>query len=235
MSEFQKIEKIQNISDPLKNSEADLGQTNTEKPKEIPDQILISLRKNLLEKLDFLDDDQNLNIKEKREKEQKIIASFIEELLVNKEKFSKVFQTQNGSFYFVSKEGQSWRFKKNKDGEFKDQPILNKIIFLSPEEAKYFLKFMKSDFFQEYLIAFQGNLEWIPEEQRKPYKIKKTDFKEGIFPLEIGLKHLPEVLFDESEDSIEISGVRRSDGSISKCFSSGIHLGHAVTKIYKEN
>lgn len=235
MHEFNQEKIMQNIADPLKHSESVAGQAKSEKSKEVLGETLVDLRKIFLEKLDVLDDDETLDTKGKIEEKQKIISNFIDELLANKEKFSKVFQTENGSFYFVSEEGQSWRFKREEDGELREQPMLNKIVFLSPEEKDRFLELKNSRFFQENLVAFQGNSQWIPEDQRKPYKIKKADFEEGNFPLEIGAYHLPEVIFNETDDSIEILGVRKYDGSIEKCFSSGIHLGHAITKIHKKN
>lgn len=233
MNEGYNIEEAQDIHTPQEQGGVDLTQENLEKPHEVSEKTIVDLKKRLSEKLDMVDDDETLDMKTLKEEEQKVLVHFIDALLAEKQHFSKVFQTENGSLYFVSKEGQSWRFRKEKEGGFREMPILNKVVFLSPEEKERFLELSRNTFFQEYLTAYQGNSEWIPEDQRKPYTITKSAFEEGNFPLEIGACHLAEVIFNETENSIEVVGVRKHDGSVDRCFASGIHLGHAISKIYK--
>lgn len=200
--------------------------------QEQPKKTLFDLREELSLEIDKIYE-QDMPLKEKKELNQGIKRSFIERLLRERGQFSKVFQTEKGSIYFISKDGKSWRFKKNDDESIRDEPIINKIVFLSSEECDKFKEIKRDRFFQERLVGFSEDRHWRSEEDRAPYEIKKTDFGEGVYPLEIGVSSFPEVIFEETEESIKILGTKNHDGETVRSFASGIHLGHAVTEVYE--
>lgn len=213
---------------------------NLEKPKQaeiLPVVDLKNLKQKLIDQIDLLreefDEKRALGIAWLKKEEQKILQNFISELLTKKESFQFVFETKNGSFYFVTKDGQSLRIKKEND-ELKEQPIFNKIIFLSQEEHEKYIKLKKLEFFQEYLVAFQDE-KFLPEKERNPYPFKKSAFSLGNYPLEIGIDRnsTKKVAFKETDDQLEILGTIQKDGDIKKSFASGIHNGHEITRIFQ--
>lgn len=196
---------------------------------------LIDLRKQLVDQIDQLEDrfDENrtkesLSVAWLEQEKQTLIKNFITNLLKQKESFSSIFETEKGSIYFISKNGQSWRFKKEGDS-FKEQPILNKIIFLSPGEAKKYIQFKKCPLLEEYLVGMEDS---ISPECRNPYLFKKSTLSHGNIPLEIGSHDLFPLVFEEDEKTLKIIGTRMSNGTIEKFFASGTHNGHPISKIY---
>lgn len=176
---------------------------------------LLLLSRQLEEEIDIaLDSATEKTIKKERE----VTMVFLDKLKNQKEKFKSVFETGAGSMYFLANNGESWRFKK--DGEnFKNQAICKKIIFINEEEKEKLLNLMNSGpLLQEILID---------------YKIKKTEIMEGTYPLEIGVKGFPDVVFEEDQGTIRIIGTKNRDGKIYPSFASGIHLGHQITEIIR--
>ncbi|MEI7425583.1 MAG: hypothetical protein WCK16_01485 [Candidatus Moraniibacteriota bacterium] len=212
---------------------------NLEKPAQaeiLPAVDLRNFRQTLVDQIDLLREEfgkkRELGIAWLKKEEQKILQTFISELLTKKESFQFVFETENGSLYFVTKDGQSLRIKKE-NAEFKEQPIFNKIIFLSQAEHEKYIKLKKLGLFQEYLVAFQDET-FLPEAERNPYPFKKSTFSLGNYPLEIGTdsNSTKKVAFRETADQLEILGTIQADGAIKKSFASGIHNGHEITQIY---
>lgn len=161
-----------------------------------------------------------------KKKEQILIKNFLNSLFKLKNSFQSIFETEEGSIYFVAKDGKSWRFKKEEDF-FKEQPILNKIIFLEPQEANKYIDLKKKPLFEEYLI---GSTKLI--DKPTPYVFKKSALSIGNIPLEIGINGFAPVVFEETETELKIIGTQKSDKTIQKIFASGIHNGHPINKIY---
>ncbi len=145
----------------------------------------------------------------------------MENLKAEKEKFKLVFETEKGSVYFVSKNEQSWRFKKEDDERVACQPIMQKIFFVSIKEAQRIINFKKELCFQEKIIGFQ---------------MEKTDFAKNVVPVEMWIENSQQKLFfKENDHSIEISKIAyRASGEEADQFASGIHIGHAVSRIWKK-
>ena len=183
---------------------------------------LFDLRKKMHDEMSLFVDEMweaGVDTKEIISKKREFLENFVEKLKTMKEKFKFIFETENGSIYFVSKNGKSWRFKKE-EGEdyFSDQPILNKIIFISPEEREKYLEIQNTPLFQELLVG---------------YSFQKSDISKGFFPLEIGAQGFREVVFEETEKTLKIIGTKIND-EVEPIFASGIHLGHSISNIFKE-
>lgn len=194
---------------------------------------LVNLRKQLLNQIDELEDQfDEKREKEKisfswfKEREQLLIKNFLNFLIKQKDSFQSIFETEKGSIYFVAKNGQSWRFKKE-ESFFKEQPILNKIIFLEPLEADEYINLKKNHLFEEYLVGSPKLIN-----QPSPYIFKKSALTIGNIPLEIGINGFAPVVFKETENELKIIGTQTSTGTIQKNFASGIHNGHPISKIY---
>ena len=194
---------------------------------------LVALREQLLNQIDELEDQFDEKRKKEKisfswfkEKEQLLIKNFIDFLLKQKEAFQSVFETENGSIYFVSKNGQSWRFKKE-DDHYKEQPILNKILFLEPQEGSKFIDLKKKPLFEEYLVGSPKLAN-----QPTPYVFKKSALTIGNIPLEVGINGFAPVVFEENESELKIIGTQKPNGDVEKYFASGIHNGHPISKIY---
>ncbi len=150
---------------------------------------------------------------------QEVVGSF----LFEKDRFSKVFQTLNGSWYFQTADGYSLRAKSISDelefGEgvgnhFKFQPIMSDMFFISPEEHE------RTDRKKEY-----------PGES-----IKIEEYKLGVVPLEINVTALGvRVVFEKTGDRLKLIGTDWGDGKIDTegNMVGGIHVGHPITKIEK--
>ncbi|MFA5961472.1 MAG: hypothetical protein WC848_02200 [Parcubacteria group bacterium] len=186
---------------------------------------LDEFRKKMMDEIHQVEDEMDENgasTKELREKRQRMMSEFVENLKIEKEKFKLVFETEKGSVYFVSKDGQSWRFKRDEDGKINDQPIVNKIFFVSDEEAERILEFKRADpNWQENIIGFE---------------IRQSEFKEGVRPVEMGIKSSHQKLFfEEGGGKIKLAKVvfvhnNEEDDQ----FAAGIHIGHAVSRIWKK-
>lgn len=181
---------------------------------------LVEIRKDLISRLDKFEKEEKslgLDYAGIAKRRQKIEVDFLEELLGQKEKFKFIFKTAQGSVYFVSENDQSFRFKME-DSKFDNQPILDKIIFLSLEEKDRLFEIKNSELFQERLIG---------------YKLKKEKFSKGVFPIEFGINHMRKVAFIENDKELEILGTQTEEG-VEPFFASGIHIGNSVAEIIKE-
>ncbi|MFC1617677.1 hypothetical protein ACFL2B_00175 [Patescibacteria group bacterium] len=178
---------------------------------------LADLRQELLAEIRQADDElrnKKSSTKERIEKRQEITIKFIEKLKNQEGDFQTIFKTETGSAYFVSKKGESWRFKKE-EGSYKGQPIFKKVFFVSDAEKEKYLDMRKAWNFPENLIN---------------HRIKKTDIAEGVFPVELGVAERREAAFEETPEWIKIKGTKTNDGVDPVC-SSGIHLGDRITEI----
>lgn len=180
------------------------------------------LRKKMHDEIDItLDEmeDDGAETRELRIREKELLREYVEKMKKQKENFQFVFETEKGSIYFVSKNGESWRFKKEEGrDDFDEQPILEKIIFISPEEKERFLEIKKSSFFEEKLIGHQ---------------FRKSEIAQGAYPLEIGIQGFRDVVFEETNESLKIIGTKTKEG-IEPIFASGIHLGYQISEIFKK-
>ena len=135
-------------------------------------QNLSGLRKALSGRLDALynECDKGGGGSDIGRRKQEAISEFLRELMDRKEFFHSVFETEQGSVYFVSEDGSSWRFKKKRES-YKDQPIMGKVVFVSEAEKNELLRIVRSPLSQENIIG---------------HCFEKTGISEGVFPVEIG-------------------------------------------------
>ncbi len=176
--------------------------------------------KELIDKLRVIEDDyfkgRFSSEKEVVQAEQKVIREFISSLIEKKEEFKHVFETETGSIYFVSENGNSWRFKKVRD-EYNIQPVLRKIIFIDDKEASRIKELLENSINSEKLIGA---------------RLKKYKLKKGLIPFEFCFADQADIEYDESEDELVIKGQRLENGKLDVHFFPGIHMGHKVVKIY---
>lgn len=198
--------------------------------------FLEELRIQLHQQIDQLEDEfdekrktEKLAFAWLKERKQTLIKNFISELLKQKDSFEAIFETEKGSIYFMAKNGQTWRFKNEEDAYFHEEPITNKMIFLSPEEAEKFVQLKKQVLFQEFLVGMPHSID---PKYKVPYVFKKSTLAIGNVPLEIGISHFPLTVIKEDEQKLRIIGTQRPNGTVEKYFASGIHNGHPISKIY---
>lgn len=151
-----------------------------------------------------------------KERRQEIVKKFTEKLKNEKEKFQNIFETENGSLYFITKNGESLRIKKD-GNEAKIQPICRKVFFV---EEKTFNELMENRrYLDEYLLA---------------HKIKTCPAKTGAHPFEFQIIGFPEIIYEVNEGELKIHGTKYEKGEeIQKSFVSGFHLGHKIINIIK--
>jgi hypothetical protein len=200
-------------------------ENNKSREGKLKDVSLVDLRKEMTDGIDEVEDGwckKGISTRELVENEQKMMMAFVEKMKKEKEKFKLVFETEKGSTYFVSQDGQSWRFKKNEDGKIEYQPILKKIFFVSDDEAERILEFKRIDpNWQENIIGFE---------------IRQSEFKEGVRPVEIGIESSHQKLFfEEGSEKIKLAKVVYAhNNEEASQFAAGIHIGHAISKIWKK-
>jgi len=146
---------------------------------------------------------------------------FLEELMESKERFKKIFKTEKESIYFILETGESLRFKRS-SGEFgeklKSQPVLERVFFISEEEAERIKK--------EHLLEWPGGT------------INIINYRVGAVPFELNVYKYPsKIVFKEEENSLKIIGSEfvNEDGKISQDenLSGGYHIGHPITEIIR--
>ena len=143
-------------------------------------------------------------------KKQQLLFDFIKtELEKHKNEYSNIFQTTNGSIYFVLDSGESYRIKYTDSNGYDEQPICDKIFFVD-SKTKTEIEEAKNYFQPEKKLL---NKDW-----------KTFPCKEGVFPIEFGIERFPKINFSEKKDYINISGDEQGS------FASGIHIGHSVIK-----
>jgi len=164
----------------------------------------------------------------------KIRGEFVEQLLFEKERFSRVFKTSNGSTYFHLKTGQTLRAKIIPDqyefmiGEgkhLKFQPIMRELFFVSQEEA---------DRLKE---GFGRNRQFLPAEE-----IVVTEYGLGASPFELNVVYDSEgatqVVFEKKDNKLLLKGSEWKDLHGIKNFDAeqlvgGIHLGNPIVEVLK--
>jgi len=163
--------------------------------------------------LDFVEENEKCPeiIKEINEQAQ----AFLDETLNSKDRFSKVFRTELGSYYFVIDSGEGFRVKWNplksgKGGFFQIQPIMKTTFFLPQAEADRILK-------DKRLELHIG----------KP--IQTTEYEKGAVPLELN-KHESEA---NSEYTLTGKTLVISEPTPSKYKAPACHIGNAVSEILK--
>lgn len=149
---------------------------------------------------------------------KKHYEDFIGQLLAEKEKFSKIFETDSGSIYFVLSDDRSIRFKfnkyKNMDNKnpWEHNPFLLKTIFIDPLQADELLELDQNGQLQHEIINM--------EIKKKPYSHQARVF-------EFGIVGFPEIRYIEDNNKIVIKGDKNG------VFASGYHIGHKISKIIK--
>ncbi len=152
---------------------------------------------------------------------------FVQNLLLEKDRFDKIFKTSSGSIYFQIKTGETLRAKMMPDkhefaegeGEhFKFQPILNNLFFVLASEVE---KATKGDLY--------------PGE-----KLKTTTYELGACPLELNIHgYGSQIVFEEKDGFLYLIGTALVRGAGEKIIETdhnlvgGYHVGHPITEIIK--
>ena len=149
------------------------------------------------------------------------ISKFIEELLMEKERFKHVYKTDNGSVYFVFSDGKSTRFyyrERTKMMEL-DSDIVEHLYFVT-EETRDLLR--NRGFGADgygYVNNFRDFLD---------VEIEVHDLAVGLVPFQFGrIRPFPEIKVEEKNGILVIKGDK--DGN----FTSGHHFGRKIVEVLK--
>jgi hypothetical protein len=155
---------------------------------------------------------------ELRKMKRSLTEGFINELKKEKDRFKHIFETEKGSIYFVTENGESLRFK-NDGKEIKDQPILKKIFFIE-EAMSTEISQARASMETDYYVLNN--------------KIKICNFRVGACPLEFWMaSDSNEVVYQEDGKNLEILGIKRENGEEERAFYGGFHIGHKINNIIK--
>lgn len=116
------------------------------------------------------------------EDEDVAVDKLVDSLLAETDKFDKVFRTDQGSVYFVTKDGASMRVKLTARGILKIQPILSKLVFIPQSEVDRILQTTTDQMFDQPFTT--------------------CGYEVGATPLELGLRDGPPLDIEEDEHSI---------------------------------
>lgn len=145
-----------------------------------------------------------------------IIRRCLDELLALKDGFEKVFETEQGSIYFLLKSGEVVRIKKKDEyypNSWQIPPITKNIFFVSADQLQKII--------DEYHKILSG----------KTIDVVKCGI--GAHPIDLGLIDDAVLVYDEvGSDRVTFKGYKFSDGDFSENVS-GIHCGNKITRIIK--
>ncbi len=154
------------------------------------------------------------------------MRALIESLIKESERFKHVFQTSNGSSYFVLNSGESQRIKcsDNKFDSRSIQPLLNDLFFVSDAEFERLIKLVKGSYLR--YDALLG----IP--------IEEVDFAVGAHPIELNMHHAPspfDILLERSGNIMFLNAKKHEwdPPGLQGQISNGVHIGNRVVKIIK--
>ena len=163
--------------------------------------------------LDFIEENQKCAEIVKEINRQAHI--FLDEAIKSKNRFSKVFRTEHGSYYFIIDSGEGFRvkwsrLKKGEGGFFQIQPIMKTTFFLPQAEADRILK--------ERRLEMQIG---------KP--IQTTEYEKGAVPFELN-KYGSEV---HSDYTLTGNTVVIAEPTSPKYAAPSCHIGNAIGEILK--
>lgn len=145
-----------------------------------------------------------------------IIKRCLDELLALKDGFEKVFETEQGSIYFLLKSGEVVRMKKKDEyypNSWQMQPVRKDIFFVGAEEIQKIVS--------EYKYILSGKT------------IEVVPCGIGAHPIDLSMIDDAVLVYDEiGSDRVTFKGYKFSDGDFSENVS-GIHCGNKITRIIK--
>jgi len=210
------------------------GRAEKEKQGDITLKELNELTRNLDFKIfemqdQLYEDNPNMSLDERMgiqdQETHKLIEGLVEKLEQKKERFRQVFETEQGSKYFVTQQGESVRIKRTNGERYAQgdlQPPTRKIFFID-----------------------QNEFDRLPDkraEKLRDVKIRQAEYQEGAYPVELNIDGFGwEIVFEEGEDPngeryLVMKGSRPADHEIDKSSDQlvgGFHMGHKITEIIK--
>jgi hypothetical protein len=155
---------------------------------------------------------------------RKLRSDFVEKLLLEKERFNKVFKTANGSVYFILETGETIRAKMvvdkyefdEGDGQhFMFSPLMNNLFFLPQDESERLARV---------------------EDLSPGEKIKTVPYGLRVVPFEINIRGFgSQVVFENNSGELLLIGTQTlgaeeldTEGNLV-----GTHLGHPIIEIVK--
>ncbi len=155
----------------------------------------------------------------KRRQIQEARRDLLQALLVEKERFAKVFQTQKGSYYFVLPSGESFRFKSSNGHDVEPLEIFDDIVFISSEGHRAAIETMTRS-------NGKAGDERLDLARLIDLPIQSSEFKVGAVPVELNAGGLNGVVLEEYKGKVVI----RCKGNI---LTTLIHFGHPISEIIK--
>ncbi|MCX6745078.1 MAG: hypothetical protein NTX82_06155 [Candidatus Parcubacteria bacterium] len=192
-----------------------------EKHKNLEINDLEQLRTGLLDDADYLYEryaEKKITWPEYTDLVQQLHGNLIENLIRDQEKLAKIFQTENGSYYFILQSGHCLRIKKGDKG-LHSEPITDNVFFVAAKTGQEIL-----DQYDKY-----GTPGIVDKE------IKLTNYQIGARPLEIGLHNYAQSpVIDNRGSAIIILGAKlKGSNEVIKQVACGMHVGHEITEIIK--
>ena len=156
----------------------------------------------------------------------RICKTYIEQFLNERKKFTSVFQTSTGSYYFVLQHGECWRFRQKKNEGFEPQVVSSRIVYVTETEAEEMLTELKKN----------PNDNSIFTNRRFFSSVHPT---KDLVPLELGRCRVEEPIFEHpSPDTVRLVGVKNPKNGKSAIYNASnrflslsYHIGHGVDTI----
>jgi hypothetical protein len=182
--------------------------------------------------------DEDLPRKEKNVKIQEAIKIIQKEMLLD-EQFEKIFKTSNGSIYFLDKNKECLRIKRNEKGELEFQPITKDLFFINKNDLKPLMNSLRALPYIEMEIL-SGRAEDRPS-------ISLAEYEIGSIPIEINVKSLCDkykrnrlIEYKKEDGKLIFNATKineeKEPSDIIDFFGDlfgGFHYGHEITEIIK--
>jgi len=147
---------------------------------------------------------------------QKGQESFVRQLIAEKEKFLRVFETEKGSVYFQMQDGQTVRFRRSETGknvEYSKQIPADQLFFFESDTAKEFMQRRKV---RSEIISRE---------------FKTVDYEDGMMPIEFFFENNEYYEIEKTSDGFKILAKKEVPDFFEPALPN--HVGHKITKIYK--
>lgn len=203
---------------------------SAEKPKKSID-VLVDLKNRFQDTLNALP-------QEAQEQRQALTQQFLVELEEKKEAFPHMFQTEKGSWYFVTPEGHSLRFRAE-NGLYEVKRPMHRVVYTSEKSATAIMHALKRFGGYELDRVLVGR------------RIASVPLQVGAVPLEFGLAQ-NHIVMDEGIGAVRPLGTERwnegegtfeadtrkglrqvqpGEAFLDTRNINGFHIGHAITAI----
>lgn len=211
----------------ITNSQID---STREQPKEVISSLeFCELRNLILEQTDPIRPDLPKEPKERAAAVDRLIHDFIDKLLAQRERFARIFKTENNSIYFQLASGESLRIRKSPNGyDYTDiKPITEKTYYITGEEGA------RLDTFTENMrrrVALINQPIYTTKPQAGVYPLEFGQIFNGVAEMRTAIEEHPDYIIPKG--FLE-PGRRGAPDRIDPNDIGVNHLGNKITEIIK--